>query len=128
MQAQQARKYLIAAIAFVLQGAWAWYVNQPFGLQPALKAALLHGCLSAAQTLVSAVMMEFFFALARVTWLKLVLPVLGTLLVMVLLMGSLHWINRTPDIARTLLPLLFLGLPYYAIYTGVLWRTSNKTG
>lgn len=127
MPNQRARKCLFAAIAFVVQGCWALYVNAPFGWPLAVKAAVLHGALSAAQTLVSAVVMEFFFSLARTSWLKLMLPVLGTMLVMLLLVGGVHLLSHTPDIPRTILSLLVFGLPYYAFYTGLLWHAARRT-
>lgn len=126
LQNQRTRKVLFAAVAFVLQGCWALYVNLPFGWHLALQAALLHGAVSAAQTLVSAMVMEFFFSVVRASWLKLLLPVVGTMLVMLLLVGGVHVLNHTPDIPRTILSLLVFGLPYYAFYTGLLWHAARR--
>lgn len=120
------RKYLFAAIAFVLQASWAGYANYPYGVHIAAQAALLHGFLCAGQTLVSALVMEFFYGCTRILWLKLGLPVFGTLLVLTGLATGLHWLNHTPDVLRTILPLLILGLPYYCLYTFLLWRADQN--
>lgn len=118
------RKWLFAGIALLLQGAWAMYSNFPAGWQIAGQAALLHGLFCGAQTLVSAMVMEFFYRLSKHPLLKLALPVAGTALLMIGLVALLHVLNHTPHILQTIVPTIVLGLPYYLFYTLLLWRSD----
>ena len=121
------RKFLFAGIAFFLQGGWALYANHRFGMTVAWQVAFLHGGMCTGQTLVSGTLMEWLFGISQQIWVKLALPVFGTTAVIVSLLIGVHCLNHTPDIVRTIAPVLLLAVPYYAFYTILLWRDERHS-
>ena len=122
------RRRLFVGLAFLLQGLWAAYVARHHGGGAMLRSGLLHGGLCAAMTTVSTLLMDFFFNQARSPLIGLLYAVLGTTAVMLSGALAVHLINRTPDIPRTIAPLVILGVPFYILYSTLIYKTKKTTG
>jgi len=109
---------LISSIAFVLQGSWAVYANQRFGLEKSLVAGLVQGLCSFAMTFVTTMILEYLLALWRALapGIRLVAVVTVTTLIIALVQSTAHWIAGTPEIAITIAPAVILGGVYCVVY------------
>lgn len=120
------RVVILALLAIVIYGGWAFAINWRFGWQVALKAAAGQGASSAFNTLIITGMIEGIFwrmgASARAAALAATLPALVS--------GGINalaqWLAGTPEILPTIALSLTLGSAFNVSYALGLWRAQAR--
>jgi hypothetical protein len=111
-------------VAFLAMGGWAAFANRGHPMPSPLLAGIVQGSLSAAITLVLKRMIE---AIARrlAGTASLVLPPLIAVTLSLAILGTIHALAGTPEIAATIaLPMSVTAL-YSMIYSLALWREKR---
>lgn len=122
----QRYRYLSAVFAFFLWGGWAFYVNyMQAGWQSGLLSGIVQGVCSFVITLFIAYLVEKQFNWYEHALPKLLLPPICT----VLLTGSclilIHTLIQTPNIFKTLLPVLTVAF-LFAVVTNFKLYQQHK--
>lgn len=119
------RSLLMAILAFLIWGSWAYWANVSQDAAKAPFSALGQGLLSFMFTLVGSLMIEWLFQfLPTVIW----PPYTAALMVsftMVLLSIAMHWWIGTPSILLTVLPNALVSLLYCLTYSMGLERLAK---
>lgn len=119
------RSLASAALAFVVYGPWAFVANLGHGVPRGLRAGLTQGTVSFVLTLCLTQLMELLFALPRSPRRGFALAVSGAITVSVLLNVCAHLLARTPEIARTIAPVVLLGSVFFVSYGANLVRLAR---
>ena len=122
MAARLAQNTLVhMGVAFLAMGGWAAFANRLHPMPGPLIAGIVQGSLSAAITLVLKRMIEAT-ALRLSGTASLVLPPLIAVVLSLAVLGTIHALAGTPEIAATIaLPASVTAL-YSTIYSLALWR------
>lgn len=120
------RRAIFIALAFLLQGLWAFYVAREHGFATQLRSGLLHGTLCALATVASTLLMEVLYKLPNEPTAGFIFAICGTATVMIGGTSLIHLINGTPDILATIAPLVALGLPFYIFYSYLIMRADQQ--
>ncbi len=119
-----------ALLAFVMWGAWAYYVNQPNGASVGVKSGLIQGAASAVITLIMVrIVTRVYQRLPLIPGL-LIVPALLTVALTGSCIVTLHWFAQTPDIIRTVVPplsvaFLFCVFTTYKLHAAVDSRAAK---
>lgn len=120
------RVLTMTALAIVIYGGWAFWVNHGEPLGVALRAAATQGGTSALSTLFTASLVELIFARLRLSW-------VGGLAAATLpptLTGSMHaiaqWLVGTPDVLATVLLSVVMGYVFAGSYAVALARLARR--
>lgn len=119
------RSLASAALAFAVYGPWAFVANLGHGVPRALRAGLTQGTVSFVLTLCLTQLMEFLFALPRSPRLGFALAVAGAVTTSALLNVCAHLLAGTPEIVRTITPVVLLGTVFFVSYGANLLRLSR---
>lgn len=112
------------AVAFVAMGSWAGYANAAHPMPQPVLAGLVQGMLSALITLMLKRIIEVLsrrLAGSTGVW----LPPLAAMTFSLCLLGSIHWLAGTPEIARTIAVPLSVTTLYAASYSLALRRRGQ---
>ena len=122
----RAKPYLIALIAVIGYGGWAYYSNAMVDTTIAIRAACIQGGYSGLLTLFNVLILEALFRkldphLPCNANMALTLLIATTLQYAIII--PVHWLNQTPNILTTLLPGFVIGTLFSAAYLLSLKRT-----
>lgn len=111
--------YIVASalFAFFLWGIWAAYVNKDSTLNQRLLSGILQGSLSLVLTVVMVGIVNFFYQQFENSKMKLILPSVLTISCTGTLLSIAHFLANTPNIIRTILPPLCVGLAFCFLTT-----------
>jgi hypothetical protein len=112
---------LAAAVSY---GAWALWANHAHGWAPAWRAAGTQGFASFTVTAFITAVMEGVHRKMRSRWGQFCGAAGSAILVSVSYTAALHFLMGTPEIWRTIAPVLTLGSCYCVAYSGNLVRES----
>ena len=120
------RVLTMTALAIVIYGGWAFWVNHGGPLGVALRAAATQGGTSALSTLFTASLVELIFARLRLSW----VAGLAAATLPQTLTGSMHafaqWLVGTPDVLATVLLSVVMGYVFAGIYAVALARLARR--
>ena len=111
------KQIMIALIAAVAYGSWAFYANWQHAYAAGIKAACVQGLLSFSVTFVMTVAMEWVFRSCQQEQIRFLLTAFVPLSCILLLMASVHLAVGTPDIIKTITPSAIAGSIYCVVYT-----------
>ncbi len=120
------RSVASACLAFVVYAPWAFFANLGHGSARALRAGCTQGVLSFVLTLTLTQLMEALFRIPRTPWRGFGLALAGAVCVSSLLNVSAHAIAGTPEILRTVAPVLVIGTAFFVSYGLNLVRVSRR--
>ena len=120
------RSLLLAVGAFLLYGSWAFVANVSHGAGDALQAFVTQGVLSFVSTLTITIIMEWAFRRGTRPAGRFAASVVAGCLPMYVLTIGLHAALGTPELLRTVAPVLALGTAYCVIYSVGLLRISRN--
>lgn len=123
---QKQRQWTFVGLAFVLQAGWAFYVAKNESITTASRTSLLHGFLCALMTLISSQIMEWLYGLGKNPHVSIPLAIVGTATIIIGGAAVVHFINGTPQLLKTLMPLIVLGIPYYILYTFIIFKSNRN--
>jgi len=115
-----------ACLAFAAYGPWAFFVNLGHGAARALRAGCTQGALSFVLTLTLTQLMERLFLVPRSPWRGFALALGGAVCVSAFLNVTAHALAGTPEIARTVAPVLAIGTAFFVSYGLNLVRVSRE--
>lgn len=110
--------------ALLLYGGWAFVANRAHGLGPAWRAAATQGFVSFTVTFFVTAIMEGVHRMVRSRPAQFLLPGAVAVAVAAVYTVALHWWMGTPEIARTVVPVLTIGAVYCFGYSANLVRES----
>lgn len=110
--------------ALVVYGGWAFAANHGHGLGAAWRAAATQGFVSFTVTFFVTAIMEAVHRMARSRRAQFVLPGAVAVAVAAIYTVALHLWMGTPEIARTVVPVLTIGAVYCFGYSANLVRES----
>lgn len=119
------RSLLMGLGALLLYGSWALVANLEHGPWLASKAALTQGFVSLTITVVITAAMEIAVRQAPRGILQLLAPFAVAELLAVSYTVGLHWLSGTPELLRTVLPVLCVGGVYCLVYSANLAREAR---
>ncbi|HEU4409079.1 MAG TPA: hypothetical protein VFS43_27725 [Polyangiaceae bacterium] len=125
---RRARSLGSACVAAVLYGGWAFAANAGHGADRALRSGATQALLSFVQTLAMALLMEALFRLPRRPEVGCALAAAGALAAATTCTVTLHVAVGTPEVARTVTPVLSLGAVFFALYSLNLLRMTRREG
>lgn len=102
--ADNARRWLPALLAFALWGSWALYANHETSTGQAIVAGVLQGTASAAITLCMTLAIQRLFTLFRQPLAALLIPPCIIVSISSSLLFALHSLGQTPHLWLTILP------------------------
>ena len=119
------RSLLLAAGAFVLYGGWAFVANVSHGAGEAVQALVIQGVLSFVSTLTITGAMEWAFGRGGDPTQRVLASLAAGSVPMYTLTIGLHAALGTPELFRTVAPVLVLGTVYCSVYSLGLLRMSR---
>lgn len=114
----------IALGAMLLYGSWAYVANRSHGHDVALRAAGTQGFTSLTLTFVMTAIMEGLHRLGSRRATRFLLPAGGAILFGAIFSTVMHHFMGTPEMARTILPIMLIGATYTLSYSANLVRET----
>lgn len=108
--------------AMLLYGCWAYVANFSHGGAAAWRAALTQGFVSFSITLVLTTLMEGLHRLSSRPLLRFILPAAGAIILGASYSIGMHLYMGTPELFRTVLPVLLIGGTFSVVYSANLLR------
>ncbi|WP_066565595.1 hypothetical protein [Snodgrassella sp. CFCC 13594] len=124
-QAGQRYTWISAAMAFVLWGSWAGYINADHGFWRGLFSGLTQGLCSLVITLIMTRALEWQYNALSIRFLKIVLPPIATVLVTGTSLVAIHYLIGTPNIAQTVTPALSVAILFGFMTTARLAKPTS---
>lgn len=118
------RSLALAIGAMLLYGSWAYYANRGHGHATALRAACTQGFISLTLTFVMTALMEGLHRLGSRRTTQFLFPALGAIGFGAVYSTFMHHFMGTPEMARTILPIMLIGGTYTLSYSANLVRES----
>lgn len=119
-------RLLSASLAFLLWGAWAYYVNDGYEFFIRATSAATQGIASFIITLVMVRIVSWIFNFMPENKLRLYLPAIITVLCTGSLLYGIHWGVGTPKIIPTIAPALTVAF-LFCVYTTFKLRNTAMT-
>lgn len=114
-----------AIAAFIGYGIWAFYANHEYGISMAASAAMLQGIYAFCATLCSAHIGHTMLKIYGYNTRGVIIGTGAAFLLMLCISVSIHAINKTPDIAQTILPGMIWGTFYMLFFLVALSKKHN---
>lgn len=114
----------LALGAMLLYGGWAYFANRAHGQGAALRAAGTQGFISLTLTFVVTALMEGLHRLGSRRSTRFLLPAGGAILFGAIYSTFMHRFMGTPEMTRTILPIVLIGATYTLSYSANLVRES----
>lgn len=122
----QSYNYISAIFAFILWGGWSFYVNAQVGFKAGLVSGLTQGICSFMITLFIAYLIEKQFNFYQNDILKLCLPPVCTVLLTGSCLVAIHHFIGTPNIIKTLVPVLTVAFLFAVVTNFKLYKTQKS--
>lgn len=128
MQLRTSRRYNLysAALAFLLWGGWAFYINGDFGLITRSISGLAQGAASFIITLIMVRMVSWFFSRLPANPLRPVLPAVLTICCTGSALLLVHVLAGTPRIVSTIAPALGVAF-IFCLFTAFKLQHNTNT-
>lgn len=120
------RSILFAAIAASFYGIVAYFANNTHGHATAMTAAFTQAAASGLVTFLSVGLMESLFNIPNKAVSKYLLSSAGSGLIILGIFVLFHLVTGTPNLIKTLLPIIVLGTPYISLYPLTLLKKDKK--
>jgi hypothetical protein len=114
----------LALGAMLLYGSWAYFANRAHGPHLALRAAATQGFVSLTLTFVVTALMEGLHRMGSRRSTQFLFPAVGAILFGAAYSTFMHHFMGTPEMARTILPIVLIGGTYTLSYSANLVRES----
>ena len=119
------RSTIMGLGALLLYGGWAFAANYPHGFGAAIKAAATQGFISMTITVAVTAIMEFVVRRVSSGALQVIAPFAAAEALGVGYTITLHLLTGTPELLRTVLPVLSIGAVYCLTYSLNLAREAR---
>lgn len=120
-----ARAILSATVIASFWGVWAAYANFDHGKQDWLAAASTQAALSFFATFYMTFSVETLFNIVQHKLAKIALSIVGTMVVVIFLIGITHVMMGTPEVIKTIAPPSLVGFCYCTFFTLSLARKER---
>ncbi len=114
----------LASGAMALYGSWAYLANRSHGSQAAWRAACTQGFVSFTITFLMTALMEGLHRLGSRRLSRFLLPAGGALLFGLFYSIGMHLVMGTPEVAKTVTPILLIAGTYTLLYSANLAREA----
>ena len=116
-ETSSAFNFMSAALAFLLWGCWAYFVNESSVPSSGLVSGITQGAASFIITLVMVRIITFLFRRLPTNGIAQLLPAFATMCITSSFLVAAHCIVETPNIIRTITPALCVGFVFCIITT-----------
>ncbi|WP_045859462.1 hypothetical protein [Teredinibacter purpureus] len=107
--------------------AWAAYINADHGSAAQLNAAFAQGSVSFVITFFMTILLETLFSLCRHPYARVIIPIFGTMGIVIIVTTFAHVIMGTPEIINTMAAPCIAGTVYCSVYVFKLTRQRKTT-
>lgn len=118
--------FLAPALAFLIYGAWAAFVNSEYGAEVYLKAGLGQGMYALFATWIITALTQTTFIKAGADGRAVVLAFLAGFAVMLAIPLSVHSLLQTPDVLQAITPGLIWGSGYLLVVLKVTHKQQKN--
>lgn len=114
----------LAIGAMALYGSWAYFANRGHGSKAAWRAACTQGFISFTITFLMTALMEGLHRLGSRRLSRFLLPAGGAMLLGMTYSIGMHLVMGTPEVAKTVTPILLIATTYTLLYSANLAREA----
>jgi hypothetical protein len=115
-----------AAAGVLLNGTWAFAANIDLGVRASLRAGAAQACSSFVLTLTLSLLMEALFRVPASATAGAALAAVGAFCGSAALTVATHALAGTPQLARTVVPVLTVAAVFTSAYSLNLWRAARR--